>query len=112
MTGYHLWRQYDTAPYYRWAAEVKPDPEAPDGYVVLRSDPIVADTAFYHRLAAAMNAGHEALTMRQDGGKLVHSATPLPPGSEEHFETAIRRVNGAVLGQSPEYMAKLNGSAA
>lgn len=109
---YHLWRQYPTAPYYRWACEVVEDAEAPDGYRVLRSDPIVADTAFFHRLATAMTAEHEVLAMKQDRTRIAHVAERKSRGTEDYFEHAIRKVKGAVLGQSPEYMAKVNAGSA
>jgi hypothetical protein len=112
MTTFHLWRKYQAAPYYRWACEVAPDAEAPDGYRVLRSDPIVADSAFFHRLAAALTAEHEVLTMKADAGKVVHSAERVRPGSEDYFDHAVRKVVGSILGQSPEYMARVNAGSA
>lgn len=105
---FHLWRQYPTAPYYRWACEVVPDEEAPDGFVTLRHDPIVADTAFFHRLSTAMSATHDVLVMKQDSGIVAHAAERKTPGSADHFAHAIRLVEGAILGQSPERYKKLN----
>jgi hypothetical protein len=108
---FHLWRQYPTAPYYRWACEVVADPEAPDGYKVLKSDPIVADTAFFHRLSAAMTSEHEALVRRETRGIVAHVAERVGRSHPDHFEHAIRAVKGAILGQSPEYMQRVNAPA-
>lgn len=109
MTTYHLWRQYPTAPYYRWGAEVIQDDEAPEGYRVIKSDPIVADTAFFHRLSAAMSAGLDVLVMKTTSTIVAHERQRREPGSPDHFEHAIRNVEGAVLGQAPEKY-KLGGT--
>ncbi len=106
-TTYHLWRQFLVAPYYRWACEVIQDDEAPDGYRVLGSDPIVADTAFFHRLAKALTGPVDVMVMSQDGDKRVHSRERQEVRSPDHFENAIRRVEGAVLGQSPKHYEKV-----
>lgn len=105
---YHLWRQYPTAPFYRWACEVVEDAEAPDGYRVLRHDPIVADTALFHRLSTAMSGSFDVLAMKQTSGIVAHEAQRKSPGSADFFPHAIRNVEGAILGQSPERMKKLN----
>lgn len=105
---FHLWRQFPTAPYYRWACEVVEDDEAPDGFRTLRHDPIVADSAFFHRLSAAMTVPHEVLVMKESSGIVAHAAGRVAPGGPDFFANAIRRVEGAILGQSPERYKKLN----
>ena len=113
MAGtYHLWRKYPTAPFYRWACEVVPDPEAPDGYRVIASDPIGADTALFHRLSAAMSSEHEGLVRQETKGIVAHGVERVGKGNPEHFEHAIRKVKGAILGQSPEYMKRVNAGSA
>lgn len=106
---YHLWRKYPTAPYYRWACEVAQDAEAPEGYRVLRHDPIVADTAFFHRLSDAMAGTHEAMVMKQDKAIVAHVLERVGPSDANHFEHAIRKVEGAILSVSPEKAKQLAG---
>lgn len=109
---FHLWRQYPTAPFYRWACEVVADEEAPDGYRVLRHDPIVADTTLFHRLSTAMGRPLDVLVMKQSSGIVAHEAQRKEPGMADHFAHAIRHVDGTILGQSPERMKKLNARSA
>jgi hypothetical protein len=105
---FHLWRQFPTAPFYRWACEVVVDPEAPEGYRTLTHDPMVADTAFFHRLARAVSTEHEALRMKQSSGIVAHEVVRAKPGDADFFAHAFRNVEGAVLGQPPERYSKLN----
>lgn len=105
---FHLWRQYPTAPFYRWACEVVADAEAPEGYRVIAHDPIVADTTFFHRLSASMARPVDVLAMKQDKGIVAHEAQRKEPGSDDYFAHAIRAVEGAILGQSPDRYKKLN----
>jgi len=105
---YHLWREFPSAPFYRWAAEVTQDDAAPDGYQTVRHDPIVADTAFWHRLSNAMHQGVDAFVMVEESKRVVHQRERREPGAPDFFEHAIRRVQGCILGQPPERMQALN----
>jgi len=108
METWHLWRSYPTMPFYRWACEVAVDAEAPEGYRTLTHDPVVADTAFFHRLARAVSTEHEALRMKQSSGIVAHEVVRVKPGDDDFFAHAFRHVEGAILGQSPERYRKLN----
>lgn len=109
VNTFHLWRQYPTAPFYRWAAEVVPDSESPDGYRTLRHDSTVADTAFWHRVSRAMSTEHKVLTMKQSPGIVAHCATVKSASDDDFFDHAVRSIEGVVVGQSPERYRKLNG---
>ena len=98
---FYLYRTYETPPFRRFACAVQYDPET-RGPLCVDSDPVVADTAFK---AQAMDVFTRPATDR-GGGKVGHAhfatAEDLDPGTEEHFEVAIRQVPGAVVGMKPE----------
>lgn len=95
---WHLWREFPTPPYQRWACDVVRDASRPDGYRIVDSDTSTADAGFLNGLSLHMHQPHivHQPPIEQDGAIYeVHG--PASPGTPGHFEEAIRTTPNAEI---------------
>ena len=91
-TKYHLIRFFDSPPFDRWAMTIERDKATPDGFRITSSDPEVASSEFIAQVAQTMREPQVAI---RNGDHHAYY-----PGSELHFEYAVRHVPGAAIGSS------------
>jgi hypothetical protein len=92
---YHLWRDYEAAPFRRWACDVVPDTATEDGYKITDYDPNVADGVFLHRLREHMAKPTTVHLDIDDAEGIADGVTTAHPKEPKHFAEAIRIVPGA-----------------
>jgi hypothetical protein len=98
---FYLYREYSQKPNYRFAATVVQDKSTPDGFRVVDSHPIVADSVFMHRLQVAMTSPVQFKDGGQDGHIHYTTIETAHPGEPDHFANAIRNVEGCIFGPKP-----------
>ena len=92
-TQYHLWRRFNSPPYRRFALTVERS-RAPEGYTITDYDPKVADSAYLSKFAGFMRS---PMLDCYGGGttaagiKYTELSPVEQPGSEAHYEAAVRR---------------------
>lgn len=98
MQRAHIYREYHTEPYLRFAMTVVEDPKADHGYRIEDNDLSVADGAFLHTFHTHMSRPLETGESTQEGAVSVLGRVVLYPGDEDFFDDATRKVPGALRG--------------
>lgn len=93
---FHLWRQYSTAPYLRFACTVE-QADTPDGFRIVDYDVNVADLHFLHTMQTTMRSHVIVRDSVEKDGVIAEGMSYEGPDYPEHFETAIRMVPDAFL---------------
>ena len=94
----HLWREYPTFPFTRWACEIEEDLTLPAGYRVVNSDSLVFNPTFALALHESFKRPLQIVGGGIDGDKSVSSMHAVYPGDPLYYAAAIRQVPQAVLG--------------
>lgn len=95
--GYHLWREYPTAPFQRYAATLRAA-ATPDGFEIADHDPAVADAVFLARVAERFRRPVLVGSAVEDStGMILEQRVLTQPGEPGYFEEAVRTVPGATL---------------
>ena len=97
-TRFHLHRRFNMAPFRRFAFTVEYDNTASSGYKIVDHDPIVADAAYLAKFDTHMGKPQHAVA--SGGiyrGVAYTDLEDLPPGSINHYTTAVRNFGAAVM---------------
>lgn len=90
MRTWHLWREYQQAPYQRWACDVVEDLATADGWRVVALDHQVATSVWLTQLHEYLS---RALRTRagtvEDDGTIVDGVVVLHPGEPGHLAAAL-----------------------
>lgn len=95
--NYHLWRQYPTAPFMRFACTVQRDENTEDGFRIVDYDENVADVHFLHTVHLTLRSNHPIRFNDDEGDTIREGIVYAGPEHPEHFATAIRMVPDAYL---------------
>ena len=90
MADHYMWRAYSSVPYDRYACTITYDPKAEEGYRVTDHEPSIADAQFFHSLADHMLLPQMVQEGIERDGAHVDEVYWVQPGSEVHFEAAVR----------------------
>lgn len=102
-TVFHLWRRFDTKPWYRFACTIEQAHDRPAGFTVKASDPIVADTAFIARLDAHFRGPVQRKhSIRQGNGDQIDYREAIDRSSKSYFAVAARSIPFARHGRDPQ----------
>lgn len=98
---WHLYRQFDTKPFMRWACTIEHDPEAPAKFRVTATDQAVADTAFLEALDRHFREPVEDRSASRTSRGIADATETLNPGDEGYFHAAVRAIPFAPFGPAP-----------
>ena len=97
MKQYHLWREFPTRPFSRWAVTVVEDASVPDGFRIIDSDDSVVDGHFLTTLHRHLMHPHPVQASATEDGTIYDMHYIKHPTEPGYLAEAIRSTPGAYL---------------
>jgi len=95
---WHLFREFPSAPYLRWACALVEDPNTDDGYRIVDHDPMVADGGLLGGLAFHMRRPQRIMTGEVEDGVIFDGLGTVNPGEPGYFQSALMTLAGTLVG--------------